>query len=444
MRVRLRVDRPSWAVVLASAVLLASALLPGGATGSNAELESEAAALRFRQQYGFAADASTVRLAQNDPGASTEFGVPLLPDELTEMKRRIVIEQSLAPLGNYLMSQPVFGGKYIDQAAGHVLVVAFTEDPESHRAGIDELLPAGTTYRLRQVENTYRDLVSLQETVLADDAWLTSAGIRMFQIGINEETNRVELGLASLTAESRILLEARYGRDRLDLVQRGPATPTHCLSRNHCDLPIRGGVQLYPSGCSTGFFVTKNGARYILTAGHCRGYSQYQHPSGTSVGSMVANSWYSGTSADAGIVGPVPSNQQSRRVYITTGSYYPMLYVQARGSPSEWQNMTVCLSGRQRGEAASCGPLTSIDVGFKACQGTYDPQTGNCYGTWIQLNHQRMADYALSVGDSGGAVFTGNVAVGIQSSMSSTGRGVYSHITYALSAMGASLCTTCP
>lgn len=78
MRVRLRVGRPSWAVVLASAVLLASALLPGGATGSNAELESEAAALRFRQQYGFAADASTVRLAQNDPGASTEFGVPLL------------------------------------------------------------------------------------------------------------------------------------------------------------------------------------------------------------------------------------------------------------------------------------------------------------------------------------------------------------------------------
>lgn len=74
---------------------------------------------------------------------------------------------------------------------------------------------------------------------------------------------------------------------------------------------------------------------------------------------------------------------------------------------------------------------------------------GGVTGSNAELESEAAAlrfrqQYGFSVGDSGGAVFTGNVAVGIQSSMSSTGRGVYSHITYALSAMGASLCTTCP
>lgn len=113
-----------------------------------------------------------------------------------------------------------------------------------------------------------------------------------------------------------------------------------------------------------------------------------------------------------------------------------MLYVQQRGA-GEWVGMSICLSGRQRGEDASCGQLYAIDFSFTACTSQSPP-------TCATLAHQRSATYTAISGDSGGAVFTSNVAVGIHSSVNTAGRGIYGHITYALSYFGVTLCTTCP
>lgn len=111
-----------------------------------------------------------------------------------------------------------------------------------------------------------------------------------------------------------------------------------------------------------------------------------------------------------------------------------MLYIQQRGA-GEWVGMSVCLSGRQRGEGASCGQLFAIDFSFTAC---------DTRGVCATLAHQRSGTYAIVSGDSGGAIFSSNMAFGIQSSINAAGRGIYGHITYALSYFGVTLCTTCP
>lgn len=420
-------------VFLSALIAFAIGPIDRAAALSDAEF---AEAARFRTDFGFDAGRAHIDTTSVSPESNLTYGIPLTPEEAAEMDRRVAIEQKLAPLGAFLAGIPEFGGAYIDHHAGHVLVLGFVGDAAPHAAAVQSLLPAGAQFRMRNVEVSERELRRIQRTIDSDRAWLLQTlGVEVFEVPVDYETNSVGVGVTKLSPEIDEALLERYGSAVRAYISQ-PGEVTACTSRDNCGSPLRGGVHLFDQGCSNSFFAYAGSTYYTLTAGHwpcALGTHTYQHPNNSNLGPGVNRWWANGAQADSGIV-RIPSSQASRRVYITAATYYPMLYIQQRGA-GEWQNMTVCLSGRQRGEGTACGQLITIDFSFgPVCDGA---------GVCVTLANQRRATFKPISGDSGGAVFTGNTAVGIQSSKDANGDGIYGHVTYALSRFGVTLCTTC-
>jgi hypothetical protein len=146
---------------------------------------------------------------------------------------------------------------------------------------------------------------------------------------------------------------------------------------------------------------------------------------------MSQDSFFSGSDADAALIGPMGSSNISRWVYLTPTSVAPM-FSQASGDAN---GDLVCLSGRMAA-AVRCGTVVNNNL------------TINLSGYW--LYHQRRANYAYQFGDSGGAIYYASTAKGIQSGcLDVTGDGVcdpnqptFTHISYANLRTGAVVNTT--
>jgi hypothetical protein len=399
-------------------------------------VDDMADAIRFRTEFGLDSDPTHIAAITLDPNSSRVYGVALSPDEATEMERRAEVESQLEPLNTYLRSLPEFGGAYIDQAAGHVFVLGFTSIAAADEERIAGFLPSGTAIRMLEVANSEADLRDVQAWVTNDSRWLADLGTHALEIPVNPRTNRVEIGLTRLDEAIAASMNERYGKDRVALYETTTAL-TDCVDRNHCHNPLRAGLQLYDAGCSTGFGVYAGASYYLLTAGHCyiAGHV-YQHPNGTDLGIMVDESFEANSSFDGGIV-PVPTAQRYSRIWSTNASWFPVISVQTRAQ--EMVGQSVCLSGRQRADGASCGTVYAIDFPFDAC---HNPQCSS----WTHLVHQRSGTYPVAIGDSGGAVWRVNQAMGVQSSINLAGRGIYSHVSYMQAALNVSVClwTTCP
>jgi hypothetical protein len=135
---------------------------------------------------------------------------------------------------------------------------------------------------------------------------------------------------------------------------------------------------------------------------------------------MSANSTYDGSTADVAIIGPMSSGQISRWVYRTSVS---VNIVTSRDSPFDDQiGDLVCLSAKMAA-AVRCGTVTGL-------HGHHQIQPG------VVLDEQYYANYAWQGGDSGGAVFYGARAIGIQSGFAGSWA-TFSHIHYAQSRTGA-------
>jgi hypothetical protein len=407
-------------------------------TGTAARLDPATLidAARFRAEFGFAADPAVIQAAESDQNANRDWGVALLPAEAAEMARRDAIEDRLGPLNRYLAARPGFGGAYIDQRAGHIIDIAFTADAAPSLAELDPFLPAGSRYRTRVVQHTQAELRAVQDRMTADAAWFQTHATTMIEDPILVRDNVVELDLLHPTPAVIAAAQERYGQDLVRVVSVGPSELTACLSRDSCSPPLRAGLQLYDAGCSTGFIGIWNGQFYIITAGHCfiSGHT-YQHPNGTPLGLMVDQSFHDNTTADAGIVS-IPSNLRSRYIYRTATSIHPVFSTQAQAD--EMVGQSVCLSGRKRPEGNSCGTVYAIDFTFNACvAGTACQQPDE----YTVLLHQRSGTYGVAIGDSGGAVYrSGSIAMGIQSSINTAGRGIYGHITNVTSELDISVC----
>ena len=227
--------------VLLVTLVVAAAVLPSTAAGTDSgsvSPEELATAARFRAEFGFRSDIAHLEAVAGDPGASFDYGTPLTADEQAEMDRRVAIERRLGSLQGYLAGVPTFGGAYIDQAAGHVVDIAFTVDPEAHAVHIEQHLPSGAKYRLRSVEHSERELRDLQARVDADAEWLSDEfGVVVLENPIDPRTNRLEVGVSALTPIVDAALGERYGTDRVRVYETQPGGTTHCDTRNHCTVP---------------------------------------------------------------------------------------------------------------------------------------------------------------------------------------------------------------
>ncbi|CAL9624457.1 Streptogrisin-D [Streptomyces sp. enrichment culture] len=170
--------------------------------------------------------------------------------------------------------------------------------------------------------------------------------------------------------------------------------------------------------CSLGFNVVKGGEPFFLTAGHCtEGISTWSDSSGTVIGENEASSF---PGDDYGLVKYTAEVDHPSEVNLYNGSAQ-----QISGAAEATVGMEVTRSGSTT--QVHSGKVTGLDA------------TVN-YGNGDIVNGLVQTDVCAEPGDSGGALFSGDKAIGLTSGGSgdctSGGETFFQPVTEALSATG--------
>jgi hypothetical protein len=184
---------------------------------------STATAIRFRQEFGLQSDIEYVLAVASNPQASLDYGVPLLPDEVSELESRNSMATEAVPiLEDYGSRNPEeYGGVFQDQQTGGVLVMSFTQRLDYHIPRVwDELWPEapGALVRFRKVDHSEVELTALLERISSDIPSWTAQGIEIVVAAMDIQGNNVEIDVLNATADADERLAAEYGADWIRVV----------------------------------------------------------------------------------------------------------------------------------------------------------------------------------------------------------------------------------
>lgn len=172
-------------VMLSLVFVFGSTGLPGDlrAVDDSAE-EKLSVELKFRRDFGLNPDPTFVRTLMADAAAYDEsFPVALTDGERSEMKRRIAMEDALAPLETFARVLPEFAGIWIDQPAGGVVKVALTAGADEQRATLEGLAPAGARLEIVSARFTLSELESAERRLRQEaDGFVYSGSSTQFLV----------------------------------------------------------------------------------------------------------------------------------------------------------------------------------------------------------------------------------------------------------------------
>ncbi len=311
---------------------------------------------------------------------------------------------------------------------------------------LEPIEPETATYTLDELEELQEHLVVERDLVQRGGAVtsqaLTASNGR-FDVAVNERANRVELITPNDAASLREYLSQTYGAKAI-AVSGQLIVPASCESRFSCHPAIMAGLQFVTRngngaliGCSSSFIVAAAGARHVLSAGHCyNGVDEWTHEGVRYGGAPVG--WLQG-SVDAIRVqrDPATSFSESSKVFVY--GEVPRPITGQIGYAALFDGMAMCKSGATTG--SNCGHITP---------------NGRLMAPSYVPGASRFVKFTACTaqGDSGGAVYDGNRAIGIISGSVSgeacnpgqaggmgLGPGVFGAIDFALSQLGASLIT---
>jgi hypothetical protein len=174
--------------------------------------EATVIAIRIRTSYGLPADLETIRRAAADPTATDEFGTPLFPTEIQVLwARNDRSDRILSIIQGYVATHAaVSGGLRIDQAAGGIVTLSFTDDLDQHRRALADLLAGRGVVAVVQARYSERDLRDYQERVTADAAWFRSIGAALTGVGYSATENVLSIEVSSKNPDVEQLVIARY------------------------------------------------------------------------------------------------------------------------------------------------------------------------------------------------------------------------------------------
>lgn len=165
------------------------------------------------------------------------------------MDRRIAMEDQMAALEEYARAQPSYGGHWIDQPAGGIIVVAFAGDANVHRPALEALAPPAADVQTVDVARTWTELKGLDERIWDEVRELQADGILVRHWEIDVRANRILAGIKDLNESSAATLHDRYGDAVAAIESRNPTFTSHtgCTSRTDCyGPPIRAGISEVP------------------------------------------------------------------------------------------------------------------------------------------------------------------------------------------------------
>ncbi len=169
--------------------------------------ESIRSAIQERFENGLRRDLAWVQQVAADPTATTEFGFPLLPAESASLfarNGRSIMVQTL--LRDYDQG-PEFGGLYMDNALGGVIVVLWTSDPTAIRAELGPRLPPCFPILFREVRWSEAELRRWQNAISLQSDWFAEIDASFQGVGADTIRNDVvvEISSANERAEQAIL-----------------------------------------------------------------------------------------------------------------------------------------------------------------------------------------------------------------------------------------------
>lgn len=248
-------------IVAFGATLTTATLARAASCGSTFE-----ASLDFRETFGLSTDPELIHRLLADPAADCTWTVPLTSEEAAEIDRRNMIELYIGGLSGFVDQHgDAFGGLYIDQQAGGIVVLLTT--PSTTQAQIDEALaliapgaPDWLQVTTREVKYSQRRLSTTQDEISALSAAEDPRVEGIVGLGRGTSENRVEVDiLVSSFAAVRSFLLERYPEDLLLFVERTSGDSGAC--RGCGEEPPETGVATTPD--------TSSGALALLAAAFC-------------------------------------------------------------------------------------------------------------------------------------------------------------------------------
>jgi hypothetical protein len=175
-----------------------------------------AEALRFRLEFGLRADEAFVRQVFSDPSATSDFGVPLLPAEMIELRKRASAAADVAQVvRTYGATVPeTYAGEYIDTATGNVYAL-FTADVAAAQAAITAQISPQAHFAALPARFSLTQLNATLALAGSDEtqAWFRSIGAPFRSGSVRVSDNVVRLVLGGVPGDVDAI-SRRLGVDR--------------------------------------------------------------------------------------------------------------------------------------------------------------------------------------------------------------------------------------
>jgi streptogrisin C len=320
-----------------------------------------------------------------------------------------------------------YAGVWFDNESGEFVVPTVAD---ANRASIAALLSASDLqgdFRTKPVSSSWDELEVAQKRINSALSALIEEGL--VGTSLDPKTNAVVISQAkAANASQRAEIQAAARGESVEVEVResqedklGISAQACQFSASVCDAPMRGGVNIVPSGgfrgtgCTAGFKGIGDalGNRFMLTAGHCVAES----------GALKWDSFTAGTEErkDLGHVDAYSFPTHDYAAINANGTYWDkpswpreVTYwgvnqeYAINNESSSYIGEYVCHAGQQSG--LSCGGVTGMNLTEPV-----EDATGKVLG---YVNNMTRFEHICTIeGDSGGPVFTpGHVALGIYSS----------------------------
>jgi len=215
----------SWLVIVgATALALAACQLgptatsPSPAVVASAVVEAppaqgELEAIRFRTDFGLPADLAFVRAVAANPEATLEFGVPLLPAEVAELRARGANADAVRAIVLLEAEQHPedFCGVYLDNQNGGAFTSMWRAGLAVHSAAI--LFKVGPAARVAFVGCTFSEAELNRVMDLlngADREWMADIPALATGWGTNTSSNRIEMEISSAVSGAADAVRQHY------------------------------------------------------------------------------------------------------------------------------------------------------------------------------------------------------------------------------------------
>lgn len=221
--------------------------------------------------------------------------------------------------------------------------------------------PAKPNVTFRPAKNSLRSLLDVTDRITQDRGNLEAQGIRVLVWGIDDQANRVVIGVNGLTPDSAAQLSNRYGADRITVREQAVVHTT--ATRFADSAPWNGGDRIdsdpqHNVNCTSGFGAHSSSAHYMVTAGHCGPWKWYNNGQYIGQTSNDTDPAYSAYDVDAQVIPTSSSN------IIWTGPLFSSVRTYITGWANASNPEVVCSEGSFAGERCGNVYINNTHVTF--------------------------------------------------------------------------------